>query len=253
MIVVLGCRSNSDRNWGSRYGSCPFLGNGMLRSLCRIATRPTSPAKSRAGRARDWSGWPRRPPPWRSTNSLWIENSPMPEKTPGKVSSTRRMWSAAYMSAGLKPVIIGSSRACWSGRERPVRHRDEGVGEGIVVEGSVGLEVIGGREVPRVPVVPLLLERNAEEGGAADPYSPSSGRSRRRACLPGRSWSGGNASRCTWRRRTPGSVRTPEQRPPGSGRPRQDEASVVASQTLRPGWGRDGGCRSSNIVDVKDE
>jgi hypothetical protein len=25
------------------------------------------------------------------------------------------MWSAAYMSAGLKPVIIGSSRACSSG------------------------------------------------------------------------------------------------------------------------------------------
>ena len=49
------------------------------------------------------------------TNSLWIENSPMPEKTPGKVSSTRRMWSAAYMSAGLNPVIIGSSRACWAG------------------------------------------------------------------------------------------------------------------------------------------
>jgi hypothetical protein len=49
------------------------------------------------------------------TNSLWIENSPMPEKTPGKVSSTRRMWSAAYMSAGLKPVIIGSKRACSAG------------------------------------------------------------------------------------------------------------------------------------------
>ena len=25
------------------------------------------------------------------------------------------MWSAAYMSAGLKPVIIGSKRACSSG------------------------------------------------------------------------------------------------------------------------------------------
>ena len=49
------------------------------------------------------------------TNSLWIENSPIPEKTPGKVSSTRRMWSAAYMSAGLKPVIIGSIRACCPG------------------------------------------------------------------------------------------------------------------------------------------
>ena len=35
----------------------------------------------------------------------------MPEDTPGKVS-TRRMCSAAYMSAGLNPVIIGSKRAC---------------------------------------------------------------------------------------------------------------------------------------------
>ena len=49
------------------------------------------------------------------TNSLWMVNSPIPVKTPGKVLSTRRMWSAAYMSAGLKPVIIGSRRACSSG------------------------------------------------------------------------------------------------------------------------------------------
>ena len=46
------------------------------------------------------------------TNSLWIVNSPIPVKTPGNVWSTRLMWSAAYMSAGLKPVIIGSKRAC---------------------------------------------------------------------------------------------------------------------------------------------
>ena len=39
----------------------------------------------------------------------------MPENTPGNVCSTRRMWSAAYMSVGLKPVIIGSKRACCSG------------------------------------------------------------------------------------------------------------------------------------------
>jgi hypothetical protein len=47
------------------------------------------------------------------TNSLWIVNSPMPSNTPGNVSSTRRMWSAAYMSAGSNPVIVGSNRA-WS-------------------------------------------------------------------------------------------------------------------------------------------
>jgi len=48
------------------------------------------------------------------TNSLWIVNSPIPENTPGNVCSTRRMWSTPYMSAGLKPVIIGSKRACSS-------------------------------------------------------------------------------------------------------------------------------------------
>ena len=42
-------------------------------------------------------------------------NSPMPENTPGNVFSTRLMWSAAYMSAGLNPVIIGSKRACSAG------------------------------------------------------------------------------------------------------------------------------------------
>ena len=45
------------------------------------------------------------------TNSLWIVNSPIPEKTPGNVVNTRRTWSAAYTSAGLKPVIIGSNRS----------------------------------------------------------------------------------------------------------------------------------------------
>ena len=49
------------------------------------------------------------------TNSLWMLNSPMPVNTPGNVRSTRRMWSAPYMSAGLNPVIIGSKRACASG------------------------------------------------------------------------------------------------------------------------------------------
>jgi hypothetical protein len=48
------------------------------------------------------------------TNSLWMENSPMPVNTPGKTVRTRRMWSAAYMSAGLNPVIMGSILACCS-------------------------------------------------------------------------------------------------------------------------------------------
>ncbi len=39
----------------------------------------------------------------------------MPVNTPGNRVSTRRTWSAAYMSAGLKPVIIGSTRFCCAG------------------------------------------------------------------------------------------------------------------------------------------
>ena len=53
-------------------------------------------------------------------------------------------------------------------REGAVGHRDEGVGERVVVEGRVRLQVIGGREVARVPVRPGLLERDAEEGDPSD-------------------------------------------------------------------------------------
>ena len=96
------------------YGSCPGFGNGMSMSLWRITTSPASAAKSRI---RSRAGLVRlavSPATFAETNSLWTVNSPIPEKTPGKVCSTRRMWSTAYMSAGLKPVIIGSKRACSS-------------------------------------------------------------------------------------------------------------------------------------------
>src|SRR3981189_1911779 len=65
-----------------------------IAGACRLGTRPASCA---------------------DTNSLCMVNSPMPVNTPGKVRRTRRMWSAAYMSVGLKPVIIGSRRACCCG------------------------------------------------------------------------------------------------------------------------------------------
>ncbi len=54
-------------------------------------------------------------------------------------------------------------------RERPVGHRDDGVGERVVVERSVALQVVGRSEVAGVLVRPGLLERNAEQGRAADP------------------------------------------------------------------------------------
>ena len=91
----------------------------MSTSLWRITTSPTSAAKSRMRSSAGSVRLATSPAIFEETNSLWMVNSPMPVKTPGKVVSTRRMWSAAYMSAGLKPVIIGSKRACCSlGSER---------------------------------------------------------------------------------------------------------------------------------------
>ena len=58
------------------------------------------PAKSRIRSSAGFRRLAVSPAIFDETNSLWMVNSPMPEKTPGKVFSTRRMWSAAYMSAG---------------------------------------------------------------------------------------------------------------------------------------------------------
>ena len=97
------------------YGSWSGFGKGMLMSLCRITTSPASAAKSRIRSSAGFVRLATSPATFDETNSLWMVNSPIPENTPGKVSSTRLMWSTAYMSAGLKPVIIGSRRACCAG------------------------------------------------------------------------------------------------------------------------------------------
>ena len=114
MTVVFGWRFSSWLSCTTGYGSCPGFGNGMLTSLCRITTSPASAAKSRMRSSAGFVRLAISPATFAETNSLWIVNSPMPEKTPGNVRSTRLMWSTAYMSAGLKPVIIGSKRACSS-------------------------------------------------------------------------------------------------------------------------------------------
>jgi hypothetical protein len=46
--------------------------------------------------------------------------------------------------------------------------RNVGVGERVVVEGGVGVQVVGWREVARVRIGPLLLQRNPEQRRAAD-------------------------------------------------------------------------------------
>ena len=153
-------------------GPAPASGTACRRRCAGSPRGRPPPAKSRIRSSAGFVRLAVSPAIFEETNSLWIVNSPMPEKTPGNVSSTRRMWSAAYMSAGLKPVIIGSKRACSLGRQRPVRHRDVGVGEGVVVERRVGLQVVGRREVAGVPVRPRLLQRDAEERRRGRPSSP---------------------------------------------------------------------------------
>ena len=112
MHVVCGCRLSSAFIGARKVGFAPGFGNGVSMSQWSSTSRPTSAARSKmrsiAGSFRLGTSVPSLD----DTNSLWMVNSPMPVNTPGNVSSTRRMWSAAYMSAGLKPVIIGSSRAC---------------------------------------------------------------------------------------------------------------------------------------------
>ena len=98
------------------------------------------------------------------TNSLWMVNSPMPENTPGNV-----VQHAADVIGGVHVgrVEAGDHRiearllapASATGR----RHRDVGVGERVVVERRVALQVVGRREVAGVRVRPLLLQRDAEE------------------------------------------------------------------------------------------
>jgi hypothetical protein len=73
------------------------------------------------------------------------------------------MWSAAYMSAGLKARDHRVEPLLLFGLERLVRRRDERVGERVVIQRCVGLQVIPGREIARVPVLPHLLQRQAKQ------------------------------------------------------------------------------------------
>ena len=115
MMFASGCRFSRSRICRTMYGSWPGFGNGTSTSVWRMATRPVSAQKSKIRSSAGSSRLAVLPAIFDDTNSLWIVNSPMPENTPGNVISTRLMWSAAYMSAGLNPMIIGSKRACSAG------------------------------------------------------------------------------------------------------------------------------------------
>ena len=92
----------------------------------------------------------------------------MPSKTPGKMRE-----HAANVIGGVhvRRIEAGDHRIearLLRRRQRAIGHRDLRVGERVVIERRVGLQVIPGREVARVRVHPLLLQRNAEERRATD-------------------------------------------------------------------------------------
>ena len=102
------------------------------------------------------------------TNSLWMLNSPMPVNTPGNMRQ-----HAADVVDGVHVGRIESGDHRVEARlivlrQGPVHARDVGVGERVVVERRVGLQVVGRREVAGVRVRPLLLQRDAEERRAPD-------------------------------------------------------------------------------------
>ena len=143
----------------------------MSMSLCRITTSPASAAKSSTRSSAGLVRLAVSPATFDETNSLWMLNSPMPEKTPGNVEQ-----HAADVIDGVhvRRIEAGDHRieARLLGRgQRLVDAGDVGVGERVVVERRVALQVVGRREVARIGVRPVLLERNAEQRRSADPVA----------------------------------------------------------------------------------
>ena len=140
----------------------------MWMSLCRITTRPTSPAKSRMRSSAGSVRLATSPAILEETNSLWMVNSPMPREDAGK--------GLQHAADVVGRVHVGRVEARDHGieaglllpRQRLVRHRDEGVGERVVVEVGVAIEVVARRRVARDAIRPLLLQRDAEERDAPD-------------------------------------------------------------------------------------
>ncbi len=132
-------------------------------SLCRMTTRPTSPAvvenavERRVGQAGGVAGDLR-------GDELLVDG----ELADPREDAREGGQHAPDVIRGIhvRRVEAGDHRIearLLLFRQRPVRHRDEGVGERVVVERRVGLQVVGRREVAGVAVRPLLLQRDAEE------------------------------------------------------------------------------------------
>ncbi len=99
-------------------------------------------------------------------------NSPIPVKTPGKVSQHPADVVGGVHVRGVEARDHRIEAGLLLRLERPVGHRDEGVGERVVVERSVALQVVGRSEVAGVLVRPGLLQGNAEQRGPDRPLCP---------------------------------------------------------------------------------
>jgi hypothetical protein len=92
------------------------------------------------------------------TNSLWIVNSPIPEKTPGEGLQHALDVIGRVHVGGVEARDHGIEAGLLLLGQGAIGHGDEGVGERVVVERRVRLQVVGGGEVARVPVGPGLLQ-----------------------------------------------------------------------------------------------
>ena len=168
MIVVFGCRRNSSR-------SCAHL----VRLLARLRERHVDvvvhdhdepdlagevedPIERRVGEARGLAGDLRR-------DELLVDRE---LADAGEHAREGQQHAADVIGrVHVGGVEAGDHRVearLLRRRQRAVGHRDERVGERVVVERRVGLQVVGRREVAGVAVRPRLLQRDAEQRDAPD-------------------------------------------------------------------------------------
>ena len=180
------------------------FGNGMSMSLCRMAIRPASAGEiedaveGRVEQAGRLAGDLRR-------HELLVDR----ELADAREHAGERQQHALDVIGGvhvrrIEPRDHGVEARLLRRRQRPVLHRDERVGERVVVERRVALQVVGRREIAGVVLVPHLLERDAEDGHAADLRAHDLQEVVDVRAPPGCSWSGAGGSRAAG---TPGRAR----------------------------------------------
>ena len=137
-------------------------------SLCRMTTRPTSPANSRirssagsvrlAAVARDLR---------RDEFLVDRELADAREHTRERFEDAPDVIGSVHVR-GVEPRDHRIESRLLCGFQLLERARDVGVGERVVIKRGVGLQVIRRSEVARIPMCPGLLQRDSEERRATD-------------------------------------------------------------------------------------